>query len=156
VEAAVERRVVQVMFTVPKSKLRVVNADVDGSSLISAPRDSFSEERTGESSGSPSRVKDLASRFEQISSSPRMSPRASPRPSPSPSIKSLKIRAQKSTASLGKRESEQSPLGKSRQEWFPTYNSDSLILDEYSSCMYFFSTMKLGKRTLAFSCLAEF
>jgi hypothetical protein len=116
VEAAVERRVVQVMFTVPKSKLRVVNADVDGSSLISAPRDSFSEERTGESSGSPSRVKDLASRFEQISSSPRMSPRASPRPSPSPSIKSLKIRAQKSTASLGKRESEQSPLGKSRQE----------------------------------------
>ncbi|EAT87193.2 hypothetical protein SNOG_04802 [Parastagonospora nodorum SN15] len=29
VEAAVERRVVQVMFTVPKSKLRVVNADVD-------------------------------------------------------------------------------------------------------------------------------
>jgi hypothetical protein len=116
VEAAVERRVVQVMFTVPKSKLRVVNADVDGSSLISAPRDSFSEERTGESSGSPSRVKDLASRFEQISSPPRMSPRASPRPSPSPSIKSLKIRAQKSTASLGKRESEQSPLGKSRQE----------------------------------------
>jgi hypothetical protein len=116
VEAAVERRVVQVMFTVPKSKLRVVNADVDGSSLISAPRDSFSEERAGESSGSPSRVKDLASRFEQISSPPRKSPRASPRPSPSPSIKSLKIRSQKSSASLGKqsgkRENEHSPLGK--------------------------------------------
>jgi hypothetical protein len=119
VEAAVERRVVQVMFTVPKSKLRVVNADVDGSSLMSAPRDSFSEERSGESSGSPSRVKDLASRFEQISSPPRMSPRASPRPSPSPSIKSLKIRSQRSSASLGKqnfkRENEQSPLGKAAQ-----------------------------------------
>lgn len=29
VEAAVERRVVQVMFTVPKEKLRVVNGEVD-------------------------------------------------------------------------------------------------------------------------------
>ncbi|KAF7571477.1 Atrophin-1 multi-domain protein [Pyrenophora tritici-repentis] len=35
VEAAVERRVVQVMFTVPKSKLRVVNADIDGCSIMS-------------------------------------------------------------------------------------------------------------------------
>lgn len=35
VEAAVERRVVQVMFTVPKQRLRVVNADVDGKSLLS-------------------------------------------------------------------------------------------------------------------------
>jgi hypothetical protein len=103
VEAAVERRVVQVMFTVPKSKLRVVNADVDGSSLVSVPRDSFSDDVIGEPSGSPSRVKDLAGRFEQLSSPPpQMSPRASPRPSPSPSIKSLKIRSQRSSASLGK------------------------------------------------------
>lgn len=35
VEAAVERRVVQVMFTVPKSRLRVVNADVERASLLS-------------------------------------------------------------------------------------------------------------------------
>lgn len=33
VEAAVERRVVQVMFTVPKEKLRVVNGEVDGLSV---------------------------------------------------------------------------------------------------------------------------
>ncbi|KAF2742557.1 hypothetical protein M011DRAFT_412390 [Sporormia fimetaria CBS 119925] len=39
VEAAVERRVVQVMFTVPKSKLRVVNADVERSSILSLPWD---------------------------------------------------------------------------------------------------------------------
>jgi hypothetical protein len=95
VEAAVERRVVQVMFTVPKSKLRVVNADVDGSSLMSLPT---SDDVAGESSSSPSRVKDLAGRFEQLGSSPRMSPR----PSPSPSIKSMKIRAKASAASLGK------------------------------------------------------
>lgn len=35
VEAAVEQRVVQVMFTVPREKLRVVNADVDAVSLAS-------------------------------------------------------------------------------------------------------------------------
>ena len=35
VEAAVERRVVQVMFTVPKSQLRVVNADAESRSLMS-------------------------------------------------------------------------------------------------------------------------
>jgi hypothetical protein len=107
VEAAVERRVVQVMFTVPKSKLRVVNADVDGTSLMSL---STSDDVTGESSNSPSRVKDLAGRFEQLGSSPRMSPR----PSPSPSIKSMKIRGKASAASLGKqslrRESGPSPL----------------------------------------------
>lgn len=39
VEAAVERRVVQVMFTVPKSRLRVVNADVDRSSILSLPQE---------------------------------------------------------------------------------------------------------------------
>jgi hypothetical protein len=121
VEAAVERRVVQVMFTVPKSKLRVVNADVDGSSVVSMPRDSFSEDVPAESSGSPSRVKDLAGRFEQMAAPPsRMSPRASPRPSPSPSIKSMKIRQQKSSASLGKASIRQgggqSPLGKSGLE----------------------------------------
>ena len=40
VESAVERRVVQVMFTVPKEKLRVVNAgpDGDGASLVSVER----------------------------------------------------------------------------------------------------------------------
>ncbi|KAF3028719.1 hypothetical protein E8E12_000477 [Didymella heteroderae] len=37
-EAATERRVVQVLFTVPKPKLRVVNADPDGSSILSMPR----------------------------------------------------------------------------------------------------------------------
>lgn len=38
VESAVERRVVQVMFTVPKEKLRVVNKgpDGDGESILSA------------------------------------------------------------------------------------------------------------------------
>jgi hypothetical protein len=90
VEAAVERRVVQVMFTVPKSKLRVVNADVDGSSLMS--------DDVGEASvGSPSRVKNLAGRFEKLSSSPR----ASPIPSPAGSIKSVKVRGKGSKASLG-------------------------------------------------------
>ncbi|KAJ4364969.1 hypothetical protein N0V83_008585 [Neocucurbitaria cava] len=118
VEAAVERRVVQVMFTVPKSKLRVVNADVDRSSILSLPREDSREGDEllvgasgggGEASGgggggtgSPSRVKDLAGRFEQLSSPSRMtSPRTSPRPSPSPSIKSMKIRAKASSASLG-------------------------------------------------------
>ena len=102
VEAAVERRVVQVMFTVPKSRLRVVNADVDGSSVLSQPVESPRD--SPDPSGSPgsiapSRVKDLAGRFEQMSS-PELTPRASPRPSPSPSIKSLKIRGKKSSASL--------------------------------------------------------
>lgn len=36
VEAAAERRNVQVMFTVPRERLRVVNADVDGRSLLSS------------------------------------------------------------------------------------------------------------------------
>jgi hypothetical protein len=116
VEAAVERRVVQVMFTVPKSKLRVVNADIDRSSLMSLPRDNSSEDVANESGTSPSRVKDLAGRFEQLGGSPRMSPRASPRPSPSPSIKSLKIRSKGSAASLEKqsvrRGSATSPLSK--------------------------------------------
>ena len=105
VEAAVERRVVQVMFTVPKSKLRVVNADPDGSSILSLPREESIEAfPKGEPSGSPSRVKDLAGRFEQMSaskvSSPRMTPKASPVPSPSPSIKSVKLRGKRSAASL--------------------------------------------------------
>jgi hypothetical protein len=105
VEAAVERRVVQVMFTVPKSKLRVVNADVDRSSLLSLPRENSKDSIDNvENSGSPGsstphRVKDLAGKFEQMNT-PRMSPRASPRPSPSPSIKSLKVRGKKSSASL--------------------------------------------------------
>ncbi|KAF3032614.1 hypothetical protein E8E12_004073 [Didymella heteroderae] len=109
VEAAVERRVVQVMFTVPKSKLRVVNADPDGSSVLSLPRENSREGDdflSGETSGSPSRVKDLAGKFEQLSaskvSSPRMTPRASPVPSPSPSVKSMKVRAKRSSASLNK------------------------------------------------------
>lgn len=109
VEAAVERRVVQVMFTVPKSKLRVVNADPDGSSIMSLPRESSREGDDflkGETGGSPSRVKDLAGKFEQMSaskvSSPRMTPRASPVPSPSPSVKSMKVRAKRSSTSLNK------------------------------------------------------
>ncbi|KAF2690618.1 hypothetical protein K458DRAFT_411983 [Lentithecium fluviatile CBS 122367] len=107
VEAAVERRVVQVMFTVPKSKLRVVNADVDRSSILSLPRensrDCIENVEVG-GSGSPGggtsgRVKDLAGRFEQMGS-PRLTPRASPRPSPSPSIRSGKLRGKKSSASI--------------------------------------------------------
>lgn len=120
VEAAVERRVVQVMFTVPKSKLRVVNADIDGSSVMSLPRENSSEDIHAEpkGSGSPGRVKDLAGRFEQLGSPSSPLVRPSPRPSPSPSIKSLKIRAQRSEASLGKqsvrRGSGMSPLGKEK------------------------------------------
>lgn len=117
VEAAVERRVVQVMFTVPKSKLRVVNADPDGSSILSLPRENSREGDDflkGDANGSPSRVKDLAGRFEQMSaskvSSPRMTPRASPVPSPSPSVKSMKIRAKRSSASLNKQSMGQSSL----------------------------------------------
>ncbi|KAL6706088.1 hypothetical protein ACN47E_006004 [Coniothyrium glycines] len=101
VEAAVERRVVQVMFTVPKSKLRVVNADVDGSSILSMPRDSPREDNDarGEASSPSGRVKDLTGRFEQLGGQ-RQSPRASPRPSPSPSIRSMKVRAKASSGSL--------------------------------------------------------
>ncbi|KAH6639508.1 hypothetical protein C7974DRAFT_388669 [Boeremia exigua] len=119
VEAAVERRVVQVMFTVPKSKLRVVNADPDGSSILSLPRENSREGDDflkGEASGSPSRVKDLAGRFEQMSgskvSSSRITPRASPVPSPSPSIRSMKIRAKRSSASLSTQVIGQSGLTK--------------------------------------------
>lgn len=104
VEAAVERRVVQVMFTVPKSKLRVVNADPDGSSILSLPRKVSKEGDVlvrEDASGSPSRVKDLAGRFEQMASSkislPTMTPGASPVPSPSTSVKNIKIRAKRST-----------------------------------------------------------
>ncbi|KAH7389649.1 hypothetical protein DE146DRAFT_664889 [Phaeosphaeria sp. MPI-PUGE-AT-0046c] len=122
VEAAVERRVVQVMFTVPKSKLRVVNADIDGSSVMSLARENSSEDVTSDLKGSPSRVKDLAGRFEQMGSSPpaRVTPRASPRPSPSPSIKSMKIRSQRSSTSVGeqsaRRASGQSPLTKDTRD----------------------------------------
>ncbi|KAF1960050.1 hypothetical protein CC80DRAFT_489284 [Byssothecium circinans] len=119
VEAAVERRVVQVMFTVPRSKLRVVNADVDGSSLLSLPRENSSDVSEGSGSprngtgtssnaigssingtGSPGRVKGLAGKFEQLSSPKVPTPRTSPRPSPSPSIKSVKVRNKDSSASL--------------------------------------------------------
>lgn len=120
VEAAVERRVVQVMFTVPKSKLRVVNADIaETSSLLSLPREASKEsipdllgdegekgadmereqDRAGErasGSGSPSRVRDLAGRFEQMGAETRL--RTSPRPSASPaaSIRSAKLRGRRS------------------------------------------------------------
>ncbi|KAF3040823.1 hypothetical protein E8E11_007907 [Didymella keratinophila] len=117
VEAAVERRVVQVMFTVPKSKLRVVNADPDGSSILSLPRESSREGEDllkGDASSSPSRVKDLAGRFEQMSAmkvaSPRMSPRASPVPSPASSVRSMKIRGKRSSTSLSKQSAGQSGL----------------------------------------------
>ena len=39
VEGMAEGRVVQVMFTVPKQRLRVVNADVDGGSLVSVEKE---------------------------------------------------------------------------------------------------------------------
>ncbi|KAF2018223.1 hypothetical protein BU24DRAFT_326247, partial [Aaosphaeria arxii CBS 175.79] len=105
VEAAVERRVVQVMFTVPKSKLRVVNADIDRSSLMSLPRENSDEniQKTESNSNSPGRVRDLAGRFEQLGSP--NSPRLAPRPSPSPSIKSVKLRAQGSSPSLAPKHS---------------------------------------------------
>ena len=45
VEAAVERRVVQVSFTVPKTRLRVVNVDADKGSLISIDERKASEGR---------------------------------------------------------------------------------------------------------------
>lgn len=47
VEAAVEERVVQVMFTVPRARLRVVNADVERESLI----DDGEAEAAGEDGG---------------------------------------------------------------------------------------------------------
>ena len=110
VEAAVERRVVQVMFTVPKSKLRVVNADPDRSSILSLPQDNAKEGDelpTRSTVSSPSKVKDLASRFERMSgasqaSSPKITPRASPVPSPSASIRRLKIRTKPSASSLSR------------------------------------------------------
>lgn len=103
VEAAVERRVVQVMFTVPKSKLRVVNADEDHGSVLSLQRDISKGvdevQDEGEASSPSSRVKDIAGMFEQMASAPA-SPRLTPRPSPSPSIKSMKIRSKASSASI--------------------------------------------------------
>ncbi|KAF1928546.1 uncharacterized protein M421DRAFT_420436 [Didymella exigua CBS 183.55] len=123
VEAAVERRVVQVMFTVPKSKLRVVNADPDGSSILSLPRESSREGDDflrADKNGSPSRVKHLAGRFEQMSaskvSSPQMTPRASPVPSPSPSVRSMKIRTKRSSASLHKQSTGHDSLMRSLPE----------------------------------------
>ncbi|EOA92270.1 uncharacterized protein SETTUDRAFT_114640 [Exserohilum turcica Et28A] len=105
VEAAVERRVVQVMFTVPKSKLRVVNADVEGSSIMSMSRDGDDHAAESSSSnGTTNRVKDLAGRFEQMNSS-TSSLRFSPRPSPSNSIKSMKVRSKRSGASLARQQS---------------------------------------------------
>ncbi|KAI9715954.1 MAG: hypothetical protein M1812_005588 [Candelaria pacifica] len=48
VEAAVERRVVQVMFTVPKEKLRVVNAgDADGASVSDIGEEDFLDKGKG-------------------------------------------------------------------------------------------------------------
>jgi hypothetical protein len=126
VEAAVERRVVQVMFTVPKSKLRVVNADIDESSLLSSPKENNSKEDVGEGvsaargvsppcSSPPSRVRDLAGRFEQLSSPDlRGSPRMSPRPSPAPSIKSVKLRRGPSAASLSGQRTRTTSKGKER------------------------------------------
>ncbi|KAG9186347.1 hypothetical protein G6011_02903 [Alternaria panax] len=111
VEAAVERRVVQVMFTVPKSKLRVVNADVDGNSVLSVPGiaggaagvdddgNSSSNSNSNSNVRQAKSVKDLAGRFEQMSN--KSTPRTSPRPSPSNSIKSLKVRRQGSASASG-------------------------------------------------------
>jgi hypothetical protein len=110
VEAAVERRVVQVMFTVPRSKLRVVNADPDRSSLLSLPRESSDDNIKGSPGNGPGRVKDLVGRFEQ-----QGSPRSSPRPSPSPSVKSLKVRAKGSSASLAAKRSSPSFASKGKE-----------------------------------------
>ncbi|KAF2261466.1 hypothetical protein CC78DRAFT_355829 [Lojkania enalia] len=100
VEAAVERRVVQVCFTVPKSRLRVVNADVDRASVVSLPRDDSPKSKVDKGDlSSPSRVRDLVGKFEERNS-PRTPPRTSPRPSPSPSIRSVKLRGRGSEASL--------------------------------------------------------
>jgi hypothetical protein len=46
IEAAIEYRAVQGMLTVPKSKLRVVNADPAGSSNLSLPCEDFEEGRS--------------------------------------------------------------------------------------------------------------
>ncbi|KZF25803.1 hypothetical protein L228DRAFT_244728 [Xylona heveae TC161] len=53
IEAAVERRVVQVMFTVPREKLRVVNADSDGLSVseVGEPSSSTAPAEMSESKG---------------------------------------------------------------------------------------------------------
>ncbi|KAF2709255.1 hypothetical protein K504DRAFT_476619 [Pleomassaria siparia CBS 279.74] len=114
VEAAVERRVVQVMFTVPRSKLRVVNADADRNSMLSLVRENSDELMGGVKKGgnndspagnsSPGRVRDLAGRFEQLASSPR----TSPRPSPSGSIRSVKVRGKASSRSLAQQAQERS------------------------------------------------
>ena len=60
VESAVERRVVQVMFTVPKEKLRVVNQgpDEDGESTVSAPREDTVEEHTGPSTSEKGKARE--------------------------------------------------------------------------------------------------
>ena len=112
------------MFTVPKSKLRVVNADIDGASILRdvPPRDAGDDNGNGNTS--PTRVKDLAGRFEQMSG--RSTPRMSPRPSPSNSIKSLKVRSKGSSASLARQTSirsarlgsgpSPSPLGKGKEK----------------------------------------
>ncbi|KAF2204226.1 hypothetical protein GQ43DRAFT_409910 [Delitschia confertaspora ATCC 74209] len=57
VEAAVERRVVQVMFTVPRTRLRVVNADADRSSLLSVENARDSKERNNEGKGEKEKEK---------------------------------------------------------------------------------------------------
>ena len=75
VEAAVERRVVQVMFTVPRSRLRVVNAEVggddssimDGKGLGEEKEDGTPSKAQGSSasgSGSPGKVRDLVDLFQ--------------------------------------------------------------------------------------------
>ena len=55
VESAVERRVVQVMFTVPKERLRVVNAgpDGDGESIMSLERDMGKDRAMTDGKGKP-------------------------------------------------------------------------------------------------------
>ncbi|MCJ1416882.1 hypothetical protein MMC32_003221 [Xylographa parallela] len=60
VESAVERRVVQVMFTVPKERLRVVNAspDGDGASILSLERASSNENLDPRAKGKQAENKD--------------------------------------------------------------------------------------------------
>jgi hypothetical protein len=100
VEAAVERRVVQVMFTVPRARLRVVNAEVerDDSSVFSVPvekgrgldrstdgegdKDGLDDERREDDespspgSSSPGRVRELVDLFQTKSKSPASSVRS--------------------------------------------------------------------------------
>ena len=59
IESAVQNRVVQVMFTVPKDKLRVVNrGDEDGASILSTNANSMAEGEAGPSEGKGKQIEE--------------------------------------------------------------------------------------------------